>query len=400
MFYGRRYVAMSAFALLIGCRGDGGGSPPPGVSFLAATPDSTYWVHTDNERLRVRRSAMLLTVSDSTISELYVIDDDRSFADALLVGQRIYRRDLVAGDSVVLFTDSSLVDAAAEYSRTHPEELPLGPDDDMAESPAVVMTTETDLLSLQGHFLNVEFHVDEESNGISERHSTHRRVYDVRTGSPVLLAALIAGDTTRVIEAGRAQLKAFSDSVNAATDERAVGARAALSGMVFDAESFSIVELDGQPAVQFVVPGMGELAGGYALPLAPLLITRQPWWNAASAALPHEQVRGRRTWRGTYGVVAESDPGGSGTRLQVRRANRRWAVGLFVEEILQVYRLDGLTASTRVAAALQRAFDDAGYYSGEVRTAAHRSGRRCRRTQSRQCEPKPHANQNRRSLTL
>lgn len=347
---------------------------------------------------------MLLSVSDSSISELYVVDDDRSFPDALFVGQRIYRRDIVTGDSAVLFADTAVVKLADAYARAHPNEAPIAPDEEVAENPSVVAATEADLLSVHGPFVNVEFHVDEDTNGVSIRHSTHRRVLDLRTGRVVPLA-MLAADTLAVIAAGRAQLSEFSDSVDAATDERAEAARAAMAGMIFDPQSFSLVAVDGLPAISFLVPGVGDVAGGYAVPLDPVPVARAKWWEGASAALPHERTSTRRTWRGPYTVIAEPDRkgevdgDGTGARVIVRRVSRRWDAGRFGGEIEQVYRLESRADLQGVERALGRAFDEAGYYSGEVRTAAYRQHPPCRHSRAKQCDPGPPVNQKRLSRT-
>ena len=64
---------------------------------------------------------------DGRFYELYVADDDRSYFDALLVGQRIYRRDLVSGDSVEVFVDDRVAEVARDFAKAHPEERPLAP---------------------------------------------------------------------------------------------------------------------------------------------------------------------------------------------------------------------------------------------------------------------------------
>ena len=57
--------------------------------------------------------------------ELYVADDDRSYFDALLIGQRIYRRDLVSGDSVQVFEDVRVTGIARSYATDAPGRAPI-----------------------------------------------------------------------------------------------------------------------------------------------------------------------------------------------------------------------------------------------------------------------------------
>ncbi|HEX4935893.1 MAG TPA: hypothetical protein VFV33_22085, partial [Gemmatimonadaceae bacterium] len=101
----------------------------PPLSFLVSAGDSTFWVEHAAARLTVRRSPMLLTEVGGRFFELYLTDDDRSYYDAVIVGQRIFRRDVTSGDSLELYHDRTLARLAADYAAAHPNEAPLGPDD-------------------------------------------------------------------------------------------------------------------------------------------------------------------------------------------------------------------------------------------------------------------------------
>ena len=103
-------------ALLPACESSGGGGPGVSAEFLLLAGDSTFWVKSkgDGERLRTRGSPIQLARYAGKFYELYVGDDDRSYYDAIIVGQRIFRRDLVSGDSVAVFEDSTIT-AFAEW---------------------------------------------------------------------------------------------------------------------------------------------------------------------------------------------------------------------------------------------------------------------------------------------
>ncbi|HWC44848.1 MAG TPA: hypothetical protein VG868_01935, partial [Casimicrobiaceae bacterium] len=107
---------------------DGGGtrapSPPP-AEFLVATQDSTFWISTAEAKVRARGAPLILARYDGRFYEIFIADDDRSYADALLVGLRLYRRDLERGDSAVVFEDSIVPRVAREYGRAHPGAHPL-----------------------------------------------------------------------------------------------------------------------------------------------------------------------------------------------------------------------------------------------------------------------------------
>src|ERR671915_677676 len=100
-------VAFAAVLVVCACASD---APPPASEFLVSAGDSTYWVRTDTTGVRVRGSPILLARYGGQFYEVYVTDDDRSFADATFVGQRIYRRSLVSGDSTLVFEDSVVSD--------------------------------------------------------------------------------------------------------------------------------------------------------------------------------------------------------------------------------------------------------------------------------------------------
>ncbi|HEX7123387.1 MAG TPA: hypothetical protein VF178_13510, partial [Gemmatimonadaceae bacterium] len=93
---------LATCALVVATAGACGGvdrAPPP-ASFLLVAGDSTFWVTSMAGETHVRRSPILLAFIDNAFHEVYVTDDDRSYFDAVIVGQRVYRRDLVRGDSV------------------------------------------------------------------------------------------------------------------------------------------------------------------------------------------------------------------------------------------------------------------------------------------------------------
>src|SRR5205085_12290696 len=82
-----------------------GGPPPPHAEFLVATQDSTFWITTKGTNVRARGAPLTLAQYDGRFFEIYLADDDRSYPAALLVGLRVYRRDLLKGASVLVFED-------------------------------------------------------------------------------------------------------------------------------------------------------------------------------------------------------------------------------------------------------------------------------------------------------
>jgi hypothetical protein len=369
-------VSLQAFGVtaiiagLVGCRPEGSGPPPP-ADFLVAAGDSTFWIHSDSGRTTVRRSSMLLARFDDRFHEIYVVDDDRSYFDAVMVGQRIFRRDLVTGDSVLLFEDSTIAAMARAYARRRPNELPLAPDEDASEDPETMATTETELLDAFGALLTVERHVDIDIATSRGVHSTFRRVIDMRSRRPLLLPELV-DDTvaSRVFAAAARLLQEARDSVRRARSDVGRRAAEALSGFVFDSTSFAIVDDRGRPAVAFLVPGRGARAGGYALPLPPITITPGQWWNETRSERPSVvDSSGTDVWRDQrYDVVASYDSQGEQATLAIAASRKTWALTRLPAPVRRVHRLDssGIDLATRKAVA--RAFDESALYSGEGRT--------------------------------
>jgi hypothetical protein len=342
----------------------------PAASLLVSAGDSTFWIESDSGGLRVRRSAILLTELDGRLHELYLADDDRSFYDAVILGQNIFRRDLAAGDSVLLATDSVLAGLAREYAARHPQEPPLAPDEEAAAEPSIHATTDTELLDAMGPFLVFEQHVDIDRGRSRDVHLTRRGVLDVRDGRQVTVADLVGErQAGEIFRQAQALLAAAIDSIRRANDERARRAATALAGFALDSSSFALVEEDGEPAIAFLVPGRGPRAGGYALPLAPLRITAGPWWGAVRPALL-TSAGDRLAWQGGgLELVAREDSTGESATVALRLAAGEWPLGRFPLPLRRVYRLDPASASPETIAALRRAFDEAAIYSGEVRTA-------------------------------
>ena len=79
------------------------------MNFVLAAGDSSYWVTSTGGSVSVRGAPLELARVDGRFYEVYVADDDRSFEDAVLVGQRIYRRDLITGAHFKLMKDKAIV---------------------------------------------------------------------------------------------------------------------------------------------------------------------------------------------------------------------------------------------------------------------------------------------------
>ena len=200
----------------------------PGAEFIVAAGDSTYWVRSEGSGIRLRGSPMVLARLDSRFLELYVVDDDHSFENALFVGQRLYQRDLVSGDSTEIFRDTLVPSLAEKYARAHPDARRLGPDEDPGEEPGVSATAEVSVLGVHGPFLSIEYHVD--TSGASDEgwHMTRHTVVDLRSGTHATLADILGpAESGVVLDRARKLYQETVDSIR--RDTRPAAQRAARS---------------------------------------------------------------------------------------------------------------------------------------------------------------------------
>jgi hypothetical protein len=345
----------------------------PAVDFLVTTADSAYWVTSDGKSLRMRGVPMMLARVDGRFKELYVADDDHSYRNAVFLGQRMYSRDLVRGDSVQIFSDTLVPRLAAEYARTHPGEQRLDPDEDVNPHPPSSVTAEVEILDVHGPYVSFEYRTDIDVNHGDrsiDAHRVRRGVLDARTGAPVSLALLFgsAAADSAVTEM-RTRWTTTRDSLLALTDERAARAQRALASFAFDPSSFTIVANERKPSVVFAVPGETSGGSGGALELRARAIAAAPWWNAIRDELPTAADDVLQWAHGSHTLVARPGSDGERSRLVVRDAMRRdWSVGIVTGAIQHVIWLDAsVDADTRKA--LRKAFNEASGYSEDTRVA-------------------------------
>jgi hypothetical protein len=365
---------------LAGCRGAVPGAssshaPPPPAEFVLAAGDSSFWVASANGAIRVRGAPLQLALVDGRFYELYVTDDDRSFEDAALVGQRVYRRDLVSGDSMLVYQDTLVPHLARQYRRLHPDDAPLGPNDEPSEDPLWTATSTLDLDEVAGPFVSYTLHTDVQRDDAPLWHTSRRGVLDIRSGRPATLAA-VAGPAMPGVERERARvLRTTLDSVRASRDERGERAAAMLPFYRLDPASFSLTTVDGAPAVAYAVPGAGGGDAGHLLALAPIPIGDPAWWTDAAATFPIPSVDGARdVWRhGAYVVVVRYDSPAETGRLVLRDStSREWVLARVPAPASRIIWLDHPPIDAASRRALDRAFEESSLYDDAVRTVAFR----------------------------
>ena len=344
----------------------------PTTDFLVTAGDSAFWVSTVDGRLRMRRAALTLAYVDGRFYELYVADDDRSYYDALLIGQRIYRRDLVSGDSVQVFEDKRVTTVARTYAAQHPDERRLEADEDGSDDPHTVATSDIELLDVLGPLLSYEHHTDVDIANVEDSHNVRYGVVDLRNGSAATLPSIF-GDSAarRIVADARAAYRVVIDSVRRARSARGRRAARVIDAFHFDSTSFALVDIDGSPRVGFYVPGEGVGGGGLSLPLPHVRTPEPAWWATIASTVPILGAdSASEVWSGPrYDVIAHYDTSGEFATLVVRdSAKQEWPAGRLPTPTRRVYRLDATNVDTTVRRGLARAFDESTLYSGSART--------------------------------
>jgi hypothetical protein len=367
----RALIAGAVLTLAVGCGRRSNG--PPESEFIVAAGDSSYWVHSDGSKVNVRGSPMVLARLGDRFLELYVQDEDVSFENAEFVGQRLFKRDIVSGDSMEIFHDTLAAMLADRYARTHPDERRLGDDEEPNEEPETSAATDISVLGVEGPFLSIEYHVDTTSTQKDNWHTTRHMVIDLRTGAQMTLAQVVGPDEAKsVISRGRKVFTETLDSIRRDTRPVARRAARAIPHFRFDPASFSLTAPNGTLMIAFSAPGSGNGGEGFVLPMRPIAVTEPTWWAEARSALPTSTQEREERWdRGSYAVKAVYDTASRPVRLSlVDSAGREFPVGSVTAPVHRIYWLDRPAMDRTVRAALSRAFDEAALYDEDTRSAA------------------------------
>ncbi|MEO7042597.1 MAG: hypothetical protein ABI035_10080 [Gemmatimonadaceae bacterium] len=165
---------------ILACSGNDSG--PPNAEFLVTTADSAFWVRSGSQGIHVKAVPMTLAHFDGHFHEVFIVDLDRSFDDAIFTGERVYVRDLQTNDSTLVYDDTAIVTIAAHHARSFPDAVPLGPNDDTPTNPDITASGETDILEVRGPYALIEHRVEYEMPA-GDQHDTVRTAVDLRTGA-------------------------------------------------------------------------------------------------------------------------------------------------------------------------------------------------------------------------
>jgi hypothetical protein len=350
------------------------GGSPPAADFVLAAGDSSFWITSENGIVHVRGAPLELARVGGRFYEIYVEDDDRSFEDAVLVGQHVYRRDLISGDSLLVYEDTIVPRLAADYARLHPDDARVQPNDDTNDDPLWRATATVDLTALHGPFLSYSLHVDVERDDASPWHASRRGVIDLATGRPASLARVASGDVAPIRRRRTLAVAATLDSVRTGGDRIDRARTAALLGSYhLEPDGFTLTLVDGEPAVAYALAGTGAGEAGHLLELPPIRIGEPAWWADVAPTLPIGSADGRRdVWRhGHYAVVVRYDSSANVARLLLRdSSSREWPVGQVPAPALRIFWLDQPSVDSTARRAPSRAFDESALYDEAARTAS------------------------------
>ena len=378
-------AAVAAVATVAAC-GDRAsrGESLPSAEFLFAAGDSTYWVRSGEDGMRVRSAPILLTDVDGRLFEIFLGDDGAEFPDASFASARLWSRAIQRGDSTRLFGDSTVMRELAGWRRAHPRDAEIDPaDEELPDDPRTVVHDEIEIIDVHGPYLTLEHLLNIDiDGGPPHRHDARRMVVDVRSGATASLEVLVGADEARrVTAAAQASLAQLIDSIRTAGaggDARATAATESLDSFRFDATSFGITDINRDPAVGFMVPGHGADGEVLALYLPPITVQAPAWWTAVRATLPAWATDSARvTWdRANYAIAARPSPDGDALALVLIGGAvgtlHEWPVATVGAPAYQLIPLDTPPIDSAARAALSRAFDVSTSLDGVMQRAGWR----------------------------
>jgi hypothetical protein len=173
---------------------------PPAGEFLVADGSSTYWVTSSKAGIHARVSPLILTRAGGRYYEVFVGESTRSYTDAVFSAEPIYRRDLMTGDTTVLWQDPKINAWENVYLARNPSARLLDPDDDNEDAVSLSATGESDIIGVVGKYV-LYTHRSMIQNAEIERADTARGIIDVGLGKDVPISTL-AHDTASIVGGG------------------------------------------------------------------------------------------------------------------------------------------------------------------------------------------------------
>jgi hypothetical protein len=359
----------------------------PEAEFLLVSDDSTAWVRTSADTVIVQRAPLQLATLGGRLVEIYVAEEPMDFSDASFLVGRIFRRDLVSGDSTLVFADSTVLREAIRFMRANPDAVRLDADEEPSPDVRAVEATITPL-AVVGNTIGVDVHVDR-TDGDLGTHDSYRATVDLERGTRLSLAAVLtpaAADS--VLQRARST---FTDAI-ALAGRRAgpVGKAAsrALAVLSLDSLSFALTRDGDSLAAQFLAHAeqpIDETRDTHRFSLEPLAVPSPPWWRNARQVLPAERPDSSvRFDAGELRLDVRYDEGEVATVVMRARSGAPRTVTRMHGPLRRAIAVGDslITPRGQWQPALERAFRESGYYSDEVRAASLRN--RARPTATRQ----------------
>ena len=328
----------------------------------------------------MRSAPILLTYTDGRFYEVFISDDVHDFEQASFASARVFQRDIMRADSLLIFEDGTVAREARTWMQSHPDAQPLDPDDEASDdAPPTFVSDDIEIIDVHGPWLSFGHTLDVDVAG-RRRHLHQRRhgVIDVRSGARTSLQGLFGADEAARLQAmGRTAFVALTDSVRRSMDERSDAARRTLASFSFDSMSFGLTEVSRIPAIAFLVPGMGEQGEALSLFLPPQTAAVPAWWRTVAQTLAQWNSDSTElSWaRAQYRVVARPSDDGDALAIELvdmprRGAPRHWPIATVPAPAYQLISLDETPLDSLTRNALARAFDQSTVVNGATQTAS------------------------------
>jgi len=371
----RPLLLATVVGLLSACEQAPVPSPAPRAEFIIAAADSVFWVRSDEDGIRVRGAPMVLAQVGGRFAELFLTDDDFSFYDAVYVGHRLYKRDLISGDSVQLYADTLMPLLARAYAAVNPDERPLSADEQGSENPRTIATADLMVLDVHGPWLSYEYHTDADVIGGVSSHGARRGVIDLRTGALATLDGMFgAPSARRLATEGRERWRMMRDSLRQLEERDGRGAGDELDRLAFDPRSFVLGVVDRAPRLRFAVVQSNAAVATGVMELDPIVLDEPAWWPEVRESRPVEEYIQERAWpRDGFTLVGRNaDTPMARVAFALRDdAGTEWKLGSLPSPVLRVMWLGDSTDAPGTRAALTRAFNEAAFYSQDTRIVRH-----------------------------
>ncbi len=379
-------VRWLVMASLVACAPSPRDSARPEAEFLVVTDDSTAWVRSAADTVVVTRAPMLVATLAGRLIEIYVAEEPIDFEDATFLVTRVFRRDLVSGDSALVFADSTVLREAREYMRAHPTAERLG-EDDAATPAARALEASITPLDVVGPTLGIEVHVDR-TVGELGTHDTYRATVDLASGKRLRVADIAsAGTASLTLQRAQQDLNAAVALAGRRAGPVGKAASRAMAALLFDSLSFTLSRAGDSLAAQFLVHDeqvIDEARDTHRFSLEPVPFAAPTWWNGARGPLPRRLAdSSARIELGALSLDVAYDSEDV-AQIAARTSTGARPVTRMRGPVRRVITVgDSLIQPAGLwRQALERAFSESGYYSEEVRAASLRN--RARPTASRQ----------------